>query len=221
MIRTTGLSGRTALLGLALTLAVPAASAGVAGCGGVVQITSSQTARFSVGAEGDFKIAASSKQVKISESGQLPYGLTFSDKGNGTAAISGTPASGTGGQYPITLSASGSAGQASQRAVLTVDEVPYFTSSDTIWGVIFKYDRSPITAKGYPLPTISESGTLPRGMSFRTEGNGKAVIYGTPEFSFGAIGPSVIHGPAITLTAANSAGSTNQTVQINITGGGS
>ena len=41
----------------------------------------------------------------LSESGALPTGVSFSDNGNGTAAISGTPGPGTAGSYPITIAA--------------------------------------------------------------------------------------------------------------------
>jgi hypothetical protein len=42
----------------------------------------------------------------LSESGALPRGVSFIDNGNGTATISGTPAAGSAGSYPITITAS-------------------------------------------------------------------------------------------------------------------
>ena len=41
----------------------------------------------------------------ISETGALPSGVTFTDNGNGTATLAGTPAAGTAGSYPLTISA--------------------------------------------------------------------------------------------------------------------
>ena len=46
----------------------------------------------------------------ITETGALPSGLTFTGNGNGTATISGTPASGTAGTYPVTISATNASG---------------------------------------------------------------------------------------------------------------
>jgi hypothetical protein len=39
----------------------------------------------------------------ITESGMLPSGVSFTDQGNGTAELSGTPAAGAAGTYPITI----------------------------------------------------------------------------------------------------------------------
>ena len=42
---------------------------------------------------------------------RLPSPVTFKDNGNGTAALSGTPAAGTAGSYPITITASNGVGR--------------------------------------------------------------------------------------------------------------
>jgi large repetitive protein len=60
----------------------------------------------------------------LSVSGALPDGVTFADQGNGTAQLSGTPAVGTAGTYPLTISATNAAGTASQSFTLAVDDVP-------------------------------------------------------------------------------------------------
>ena len=41
----------------------------------------------------------------ITETGALPSGVTFTDNGDGTATLAGTPAAGTAGSYPITITA--------------------------------------------------------------------------------------------------------------------
>ena len=51
----------------------------------------------------------------LAESGALPDGLSFTDNGNGTAAIAGTPAGGSSGRYPITITATNTSGTATQR----------------------------------------------------------------------------------------------------------
>ena len=49
--------------------------------------------------------------------------MTFTDNGDGTATLSGTPAAGTGGTYPITITATnGVSPDATQTFTLTVDQ---------------------------------------------------------------------------------------------------
>ena len=41
----------------------------------------------------------------LSETGSLPSGVTFTDNGNGTATLAGTPAVGSGGTFSLSLTA--------------------------------------------------------------------------------------------------------------------
>jgi hypothetical protein len=69
-------------------------------------ITSSASASFTAGATGSFTITTTGyPTASLSEIGGLPQGLKFVDNGDGTATISGTPATGTGGMYTLTLAA--------------------------------------------------------------------------------------------------------------------
>jgi hypothetical protein len=55
------------------------------------------------------------------EAGALPSGVTFTDKGNGTAVLAGTPASGSAGIYTVTIGASNGVGNpAAQSFTLVV-----------------------------------------------------------------------------------------------------
>lgn len=56
----------------------------------------------------------------FTESGQLPNGLTFTDNGNGTATIAGTPATQNIGTYALTITATSTAGTASQPLTLKI-----------------------------------------------------------------------------------------------------
>lgn len=57
----------------------------------------------------------------LTESGALPVGVTFTDNGNGTADLSGTPATGTQGSYTLTLTAANGIGSpATETFTLTV-----------------------------------------------------------------------------------------------------
>ena len=58
----------------------------------------------------------------LAESGPLPGGLTFTDNGNGTATITGTPAAGSGGRYPVTITATNTAGTATRHFKITVSQ---------------------------------------------------------------------------------------------------
>ncbi len=65
------------------------------------------------------------------KSGSLPTGVTFTDNGDGTATLAGTPSAGTRGSYAITLKASnGVSPNATQSFTLTVDAAPAITSAD-------------------------------------------------------------------------------------------
>lgn len=56
----------------------------------------------------------------LAESGTLPSGLTFTDHGNGTADIAGTPAAGSSGRYPVTITAASSLGSTSESVTIVV-----------------------------------------------------------------------------------------------------
>ena len=67
----------------------------------------------------------------LSRDGTLPSGVTFTDNGDGTATLAGTPAAGTNGVYTLSITASnGVAPDASQTFTLTVDAAPAITSAD-------------------------------------------------------------------------------------------
>ena len=89
-------------------------------------ITSGTSATFTTGTAGTFTVATTgSPTAKITESGALPSGVTFTDNGDGTATLAGTAASGSTGSYPITISASnGVSPDASQSFTLTVNAAP-------------------------------------------------------------------------------------------------
>lgn len=70
-------------------------------------ITSAAVATFQVGKAGSFTVTATGLPTpSLSLEGVLPNGVGFTGNGDGTASLSGTPAAGTAGSYPITLEAS-------------------------------------------------------------------------------------------------------------------
>jgi hypothetical protein len=74
-------------------------------------ITSANSTTFRVGSAGNFTVTTmGSPTPSLTEMGALPSGVKFKDNGNGTATLSGTPASGTGGTYSLTFTASNGVG---------------------------------------------------------------------------------------------------------------
>jgi hypothetical protein len=164
-------------------------------------ITSADHTTFTVGALGSFTVHTTAGQPTstfIAESGALPSGVTFTNNGDGTATLTGTPVAGTGGSYPITITAgNGIAPAASQIFTLTVIESPVITSSDhTQFTVGTAGSFTVTTASANPTPTITETGALPTGMTFIDNGDGTATLAGTP-----AAGTAAAY--QITITASN------------------
>jgi hypothetical protein len=164
-------------------------------------ITSATSVADQVGAPLDFTVTASGyPAAALSESGTLPIGVTFTDNGNGTATLGGTPGSGTEGSYPITITAANGVGTAAtQSFTLVVGDQPAITSATSTSFGTGQAGTFMVTTSGVPAPALSESGTLPTGVSFTDNGNGTATLGGTP-------GSGTEGSYPITITAANGVG---------------
>ena len=142
----------------------------------------------------------------MTESGPLPHGLNFSDNGNGTAAITGTPSAGSGGIYPITVTAANTSGPTSQAFTLQVNEAPVITSpaqATAVIGAVFSFH---ITATGFPSPKVTASGALPKGLTFNSS---TATLSGTPR-------PGTSGNYPITVTAKNATGAVAQNLILTV-----
>ncbi|MEP7154135.1 MAG: fibronectin type III domain-containing protein [Betaproteobacteria bacterium] len=81
-------------------------------------ITSATSTTFNVLSAGNFTVTASGTPAPArSATGSLPAGVTFT---GGTGVLAGTPASGTAGSYPLTVSAMNGSGTVMQSFTLTV-----------------------------------------------------------------------------------------------------
>ena len=171
--------------------------------------TNAATSTFATGSAGSFTITTTGyPAATITETGALPSGLTFTNKGDGTGTIAGTPAAGTGGAYSVTLNATNGISSTSKSLAITVNQAPAITSASSASGSTLHSFKFPITATGYPKPTITESGGLPLGVSFSGGANGSATISGTP----------ILPGTyKVTITAKSTAGTATQGLTINIT----
>ncbi len=168
------------------------------------KITSGSSATFTVGAKGTFTVTATGIPTPaLSESGSLPGGVRFTDNKNGTATLSGTPAAGTGRAYKVTLEASNGVGTAAMPAfTLTVRQAAKVTSKTAATFTVGRHGSFAITTTGYPAAaTVTESGTLPKGVTFKNNKSGTATISGTPAAGTGK-------AYAITLNASNGVGPT-------------
>ena len=97
-----------------------------------LSITSPGSASATAGKAFTFTVTTTgTPAASLGETGTLPSGVTFRNNNNGTATLSGTPASTSGGTYPLTITATNSTGSASQAFVLTVAQAPSFTSATT------------------------------------------------------------------------------------------
>ena len=117
----------------------------------------------------------------LSETGALPPGVTFTDNGDGTATISGTPAAGSGGPYPVTITATnGVSPDATQTFTLTVNQACQITSDSEAAFEVGQARIFTVTSTGWPTCALSESRNLPPGVTFTDNGDGTATISGTP-----------------------------------------
>jgi len=176
--------------------------------------TSAPQATFTVGTPGTFTVTASgSPTPTLSTPGPLPTGVNFTDNGNGTAALAGTPAPGTGGSYAFTISANNGVGApVLQSFTLTVDQAPAITSGGGTTFTEGVAGSFTLTTTGFPISTLSETPPLPSGLNFVDNVDGTASLSGTP-----AVGTQGSY--AITFTAANGVGTNatqNFTLAINL-----
>ncbi len=144
----------------------PAPSSGAVTIDVPPTITSASSTTFAAGAAGSFLVttaAATFPTASLSEAGALPSGVMLTDNGNGTATLSGTPAAGTGGVYPITITAqNGISPNAAQSFILNV--------FPNITGISPNY--------GAPAAFIDLSGNFgaTQGSGFVTVGGGVAEV---------------------------------------------
>ena len=164
-------------------------------------MTSANNPTFTVGTAGSFMVTTTgTPPPTLTETGALPSGIKFKDNGNRTATLSGTPVSGSGGTYSLTLTASNGVGTpASQSFTLKVNQAPAITSSNNTTFTVRRAGSFTMTTRGTPVPSLTETGTLPSGVTFVDNGNGTATLSGTPASGSSGSYP-------LTITASNGVG---------------
>ena len=170
-------------------------------------ISTAASAKATDGSAFSFTVKASGAPTPtMGESGALPQGLTWTDNGNGTATLAGTPGVDQGGVYELTLSAANSGGTATQSFTLTVDQAPAIISTSTATATMGTAFTFTFTGTGYPVPSVTHSGTV-KGLTYTNNGNGTATLAGTPKTA-GTY--------TLTITAKNSVGTASQTFTLTV-----
>ena len=149
------------------------------------RISSAEATTFTAGTAGSFTVtttAGTPPTTTLTLSGDRPTGVTFTDNGNGTGTLTGTPGSGTGGTYPLVITASNTAGSTEQTFTLTVREAPRITSAaNATFALRVAGTFTVTTAAGFPTAlTLRSTGALPAGLTLTDNGNGTATLSGTP-----------------------------------------
>jgi len=165
-------------------------------------ITSANSTTFTVGTAGTFTVTTTGAPTpSITGTGALPSGVTFTDNGNGTATLAGTPAAATGGTYQISIKAHNGIGtDATQTFTLTVDQAPAITSATSTTFTVGAAGTFTVTTTGFPEPSLTETGALPSTVTFTDNGNGTGTLSGTP-------GSADCGSYSITFKASNGVGS--------------
>ena len=125
--------------------------------GTVPAITSAASTTLVAGTAGTFTVTTSGyPAATTTESGALPTGVTFKDNGDGTASLAGTPATGSQGSYPLTLTASnGLATTATQSYVLTVLAAAPTSTTAVLAGTVSQTFHFGTFTFSFPLPNIA------------------------------------------------------------------
>jgi hypothetical protein len=177
-------------------------------------ITSAASVTFTTGKAGSFQVTATGQPAPtFTETGALPAGVTFTSAGR----LSGTPAPrsgtspGSGGVYPLTITASNGIGTAAtQNFTLTVNQPPTITAPSSVTYRRGQTVKLTIHSFGYPVPTLTWTGKLPAGLKAKQASGGKLIITGTVSAS------AVIGTYKITIAAASPIGKATKTITITI-----
>ena len=110
----------------------------------------------------------------------------------------------------MTITVTDNAGYSSTASFTwTINQAPAFTSADTTTFTAGSPGTFAVTATGTPTPALSETGTLPGGVSFTDNGGGDGTLAGTP--TTGTAGTYMF-----TLTATSAAGVTPQSFTLTV-----
>jgi hypothetical protein len=151
-------------------------------------ITSVDSAAFAEGIPDEFTFTTTGyPKPAITSVGSLPNGVSLVDNGNGTATLGGTPAAGTGGVYPVAITAGNSIGSAATQnfylivnpppAIMSEDHCTFTVGTEGTFDVMFLYASGTVC-----------SGDLPSGVIFNGFlGDTYGSFFGTPDPGTGGV----------------------------------
>ncbi|HUO47419.1 MAG TPA: hypothetical protein VMU09_01170 [Acidimicrobiales bacterium] len=183
-------------------------------------VTSTNAAEAIVGVPFSYTVTAAGVSTpSIKKIGKLPSQIRpLVDLHNGTASLAGTARPGQGGVYHVTIVATFKQGKArfssSQVFTLTVLEAPTFKSGSHAVAHIGAPFTFVVKTRGYPAASpVTETGALPSGITFTSNGDGTATLAGTA-------GSSDAPGTySLTIGASNGVGSpASQTFLLRLAG---
>jgi hypothetical protein len=143
-------------------------------------------------------------------SGSLPTQLTFTDNGNGTATISGTPTGAARTIGPIVLRATNALGSTTQSLTIQLGTVPKFTSGATRTFKEGVANSFTVATNASPSAAITTTGSLPAWLSFTDLGTGSGTLAGTPPAGSGGV-------YTFGFTATNPFGTASQSFTLTVT----
>ncbi len=175
-------------------------------------ITSANSATFTIGVAGSFAVTTTGFPApSITEAGHIPTGLKFVDNGNGTGTLKGTPTVFDGGDFSISFTANNGIGSpVTQAFTIILRQAPSFTSANNAVFVYGVPNSFTVTTSAFPTASIHEAGTLPPWLSFVDNGNGTAILSGTPSYTSGTF--------ALVLSATNVVASVQQNFTLDVSG---
>lgn len=142
--------------------------------------TSAERADFQVGIASSFTITTTgTPAATVTLAGNLPPGIAFSNIGDGTATLSGTAAPGTQGGGSVALTATNSAGTATQSLLVYVSKAAEVVSPDYATFVVGAEASFTINSDGEPAGLVTLNGTLPPGLVLSDIGPSR-TLSGTP-----------------------------------------
>ncbi|HWG74121.1 MAG TPA: putative Ig domain-containing protein [Acidimicrobiales bacterium] len=176
--------------------------------GAAPAITSAPAATFTVGAPGSFTVTATgTPPPTITESGALPAGVTFTN-----GVLSGTPAPGTGGDYPLVFTATGAGSPATQDFTLTVDEVTPSTGGYTLVasdGGVFNFGDAgffgSMGAKHLNRPVVGIASTPDGAGYWLVASDGGVFNFGDAGF-YGSMGDKHLNRPVVGMASTADGG---------------
>lgn len=136
-----------------------------------------------------------SPQPDLSATG-VPDGLTFTDNGDGTGTLSGTPAAGTGGVHTVTVMAVNEAGNDTIDIEVEIAEAPELSGPTSSTYVVGEPGGPDVFEQvgGHPVATLSTDSDLPGGVTFADNGDGTGTLGGTPQPTTGGLYDVTIDG---------------------------